>query len=147
MRKTIYDLNPDYMLDLNQEYMLKHEIFLEDKNPIRYVADHYGYEAQSRQLIEEMAELTQAINKMWRIDATNREKPNSDRVEAYKHIIEEVADVEICLEQVKWLLNIDESVLDEWKVMKIERSINRMSGKESETELKNKILNKFSTKE
>lgn len=136
MLKTIYDLNPDYMLDLNQEYMLKHEIFLEDKNPIRYIADHYGYEAQSRQLIEEMAELTQAINKMWRIDATNREKINSDRAEAYKHIIEEVADVEICLEQVKWLLNIDESVLDEWKVMKIERSIDRISGKESESEWK-----------
>lgn len=96
------------------------------RTKIRTIADHYGYEAQSRQLIEEMAELTQAINKMWRIDATNREKPNSDRVEAYKHIIEEVADVEICLEQVKWLLNIDESVLDEWKVMKIERSINRI---------------------
>lgn len=71
MRKAIYDLN-------------------EDKNPIRYIADHYGYEAQSRQLIEEMAELTQAINKMWRIDATNREKPNSDRVEAYKHIKTEI---------------------------------------------------------
>lgn len=147
MRKTIYDLNPDYMLDLNQEYMLKHEIFLEDKNPIRYIADHYGYEAQSRQLIEEMAELTQAINKMWRIDASNREKMTSDRVEAYRHIIEEVADVEICLEQVKWLLNIDESVLDEWKVMKIERSIDRMSSKESETEWKNKILNKLLKKE
>ena len=147
MRKTIYDLNPDYMLDLNQEYMLKREIFLEDKNPIRYIADHYGYEAQSRLLIEEMAELTQAINKMWRIDATNCEKLNNDRVEAYKHIIEEVADVEICLEQVKWLLNIDESVLDEWKVMKIERSIDRMSGKESGAEWKTKLLNKFSKKE
>lgn len=69
------------------------------------------------------------------------------RVEAYKHIIEEIADVEICLEQVKWLLNIDESVLDEWKVMKIERSIDRMSSKESETEWKNKILNKLLKKE
>ena len=88
-----------------------------------------------------------SINKMWRIDATKREKPNSNRVEAYKHIIEEVADVEICLEQVKWLLNIDESVLDEWKVMKIERSIDRMSGKESGAEWKTKLLNKFLKKE
>lgn len=84
---------------------------------------------------------------MWRIDATNREKPNSDRVEAYKHIIEEVADVEICLERIKWLLNIDECILGEWKTMKIERSIDRMSGKESENEWKNKILNKFLKKE
>lgn len=147
MLKTIYDLNPDYMLKLNQEYMLKHEIFLEDKNPIRYIADHYGYEAQSRQLIEEMAELTQAINKMWRIDATDCEKMSSDRAEAYRHIVEEIADVEICLEQIKWLLNIDECILGEWKTMKIERSIDRMSGKESENEWKNKMLNKFLKKE
>ena len=95
---------------------------------LRTIADHYGYEAQSRQLIEEMAELTQAINKLWRIDSKKSEITwnYSDHVEAYKHIIEEVADVEICLEQVKWLLNIDESVLDEWKQMKIERSINRI---------------------
>lgn len=95
------------------------------RKKLRTIADHYGYEAQSRQLIEEMAELTQAINKMWRIDATDCEKMSSDRAEAYRHIIEEIADVEICLEQVKWLLNVDESVLDEWKVMKIERSIDR----------------------
>ena len=30
---------------------------------IQYIADHYGYEPQSRQLIEEMAELTVALNK------------------------------------------------------------------------------------
>ena len=28
----------------------------------------YGYESQSRQLIEEMAELTVAINKLWRVE-------------------------------------------------------------------------------
>lgn len=95
------------------------------KLTIRQIADTYGYEAQSRQLIEEMAELTQAINKMWRVDATHCEKTDKSHIEAYKHIIEEIADVEICLEQVKWLLNVDESVLEEWKVMKIERSIAR----------------------
>lgn len=96
------------------------------RKELRLIADNYGYEAQSRQLIEEMAELIQAINKMWRIDDTKCEKTNSDHIEAYKHIIEEIADVEICLEQVKWLLNVDESVLEEWKVMKIERSISRI---------------------
>ena len=33
---------------------------------LKEIAEHYGYDAQSRQLIEEMAELTQAINKFWR---------------------------------------------------------------------------------
>lgn len=36
------------------------------KQKIQYIANHYGYEPQSRQLIEEMAELTVAINKGWR---------------------------------------------------------------------------------
>lgn len=96
------------------------------RKKLRTIADNYGYEAQSRQLIEEMAELTKAINKLWRIDSKNCEKTNIDHIEAYKHIIEEIADVEICLEQVKWLLNVDESVLEEWKLMKIERSIARI---------------------
>lgn len=117
------------------------------RKKLRTIADHYGYEAQSRQLIEEMAELTQAINKLWRIDSKNCEKTNIDHIEAYRHIVEEIADVEICLEQIKWLLNIDECILGEWKTMKIERSIARMSGKESENEWKNKMLNKFLKKE
>lgn len=117
------------------------------RKKLRTIADHYGYEAQSRQLIEEMAELTQAINKMWRIDNAKCEKVNFDHIEAYRHIVEEIADVEICLEQIKWLLNIDECILGEWKTMKIERSIDRMSGKESENEWKNKMLNKFLKKE
>lgn len=33
---------------------------------IELIAERYGYEPQSRQCIEEMAELTQAINKLWR---------------------------------------------------------------------------------
>ena len=38
----------------------------ETKQKIQKIAQTYGYDAQSRQCIEEMAELTQAINKMWR---------------------------------------------------------------------------------
>ena len=34
-----------------------------NKNVIETISQYYGYDEQSRQLIEEMAELTQAINK------------------------------------------------------------------------------------
>ena len=73
------------------------------------IADHYGYDAQSRQLIEEMAELTQAINKYWRKDLkcgerdifhTLKGSPTEDA------IIEEIADVEICLSQLKFAKRI-----------------------------------------
>ena len=33
---------------------------------LQVIADTSGYNAQSRQLIEEMAKLTQTINKFWR---------------------------------------------------------------------------------
>ena len=32
------------------------------KDKIKQIAEHYGYDSQSHMLIEEMAELTQAIN-------------------------------------------------------------------------------------
>ena len=107
---------------------------------IKEIADFYGYEAQSRQLIEEMAELTQAINKMWRCDEglifTDKpfdqgliftDKPLAD-------VLEEIADVEICLDYVKYLIErkfgrregmVDEK-LNENKNFKIERELERM---------------------
>ena len=39
---------------------------MEIAEKIKIIAEHYGYESQSRQCIEEMAELTQVINKFWR---------------------------------------------------------------------------------
>lgn len=76
------------------------------QNDIEKIAAHYGYEAQSRQLIEEMAELTQAINKLWRIEG----KPYKDiydevSIDVYKdNLVEEIADVQIMLWQMLYLL-------------------------------------------
>lgn len=72
---------------------------------IQYIANHYGYENQSRQCIEEMAELTQAINKHWR-----KEIPNRNNYELMQKIYEEMADVEVCLDQMKYLLNCHDEV-------------------------------------
>lgn len=41
---------------------------MDNREKIAKIADTYGYDAQSRQCIEEMAELTQAINKLWRAE-------------------------------------------------------------------------------
>ena len=72
---------------------------------IKQIADHYGYEHQSRQCIEEMAELTQAINKFWR-----KEIPNRNNYKLLQKIYEEIADVQICLDQLKYLLNCYDEV-------------------------------------
>lgn len=91
---------------------------------IKWIADHYGYEAQSRQLIEEMAELTQAINKLWRKRGKGQSTDKSwDDV--YISIYEEIADVEIMLQQIKHLLQCEERV-ERFKKIKLKRQLKRI---------------------
>lgn len=91
---------------------------------IQYIADHYGYEPQSRQLIEEMSELTVAINKYWR--SKNYGGSIEKTTDAEKKVIEEMADVHIMLLQLRYLLDCDDYLLD---VMdeKLDRQIERIN--------------------
>ena len=68
--------------------------------------EYYGEEMQENQCIEECAELIQAINKKHR----GREH----------NIPEEIADVEICLEQLKMINNCADKV-ENYKTAKIKR--------------------------
>ena len=89
------------------------------------IADYYGYEAQSNQLIEECAELIQAINKHKRV-LHNRQSVNTTLKEAINNVSEEIADVEIMLAQIKHLLGINEQYIDTIKEMKINRTAQRI---------------------
>lgn len=92
---------------------------------IQYIADHYGYEPQSRQLIEEMAELTVALNKAWRKTFDTVDKlPNMDDEE---RIEEEIADVEIMLSQIKYLLEVGDVELSQIIESKLDRQIERIN--------------------
>lgn len=106
---------------------------------IKIIADHYGYEPQSRQLIEEMAELTVALNKLWRFEQLIRNK-NLDELpieemitltakesECLKQIYSEIADVDIMLTQIKHLLGCQEEV-DTVKRQKVLRQLTRIQG-------------------
>ena len=96
------------------------------RDKIRKIANMYGYNSQSRQCIEEMAELTQAINKFWRnelqcgkrkIFQVPIESPN------LRSIQEEIADVQIMLWQLCYLLDLDiESVIE----YKLDRQLERI---------------------
>lgn len=83
---------------------------------IEYIAGFYGEEHRTRQLVEECGELIQAVSKMWR-----------GKEGALNHMAEEMADVEICLEQIKYLYDLDGAV-NEWKERKIDREIDRIRG-------------------
>lgn len=76
------------------------------QNDIELIASLCGYEAQSRQLIEEMAELTQAINKVWRMEQKDKLSiTESITLDAYKdNVVEEIADVQIMMWQMLCLL-------------------------------------------
>ena len=93
------------------------------------IAERYGYDAQSRQCIEEMAELTQAINKFWRkqlkcgkLDLNAADFRNSE----YENLVEEIADVEIMLEQMKVFLDCEDSVTEVVEE-KLNRQIDRIT--------------------
>lgn len=103
---------------------------MNEAEKIRVIADHYGYDAQSRQCIEEMGELTQAINKFWRkqLGCGNRELPNNPYeipvfTKEYDNLIEEMADVQVTLLQMAYLLKTDiQSMVN----IKLDRQLERI---------------------
>lgn len=83
---------------------------------IRKIADHYGVEAQIGQTYEELGELIVALHKYER-------KPG---VKEYDAIIEEIADVNIMLTQVRHLLNISDKDVEELTEYKVSRQLERI---------------------
>lgn len=97
---------------------------LKDLN--RKVADFYGYEAQSNQLVEECAELIQAVNKYRRARGLGQATPVVF-MEAKDNLIEEIADVEVMLDQIKYLLKVHEVDVVAVKDRKMSRTLERMN--------------------
>jgi NTP pyrophosphatase (non-canonical NTP hydrolase) len=88
----------------------------ETKRIFRQSLEKYGKEPQCRQAMEECAELIQAINKFLRY-------PNDKH---YANLIEEIADVEIMLYQLKVMFNIDDDQVFAFKVEKAKREQERL---------------------
>ena len=97
-------------------------------NAIKQIADKYGYDAQSRQLIEECAELTQAVNKLWRLEQKQNRTitQDIDLTFAKENLIEELADVSIMVEQMLYLLDC-KSDFEIEKAKKIKRQLGRIA--------------------
>ena len=93
------------------------------ENTLKKIADHYGYDEQSSQLVEECAELIQAVSKY------RRSVSKEAKVVALENLIEEIVDVEIMLEQVKYLLQLHEHDLEAVKIYKVNRTRERMDSK------------------
>lgn len=97
---------------------------MQNKEALTAIANHYGYEAQSGQCIEEMAELTQAFNKFRR--ANKGGQPTNKSVkECLDDLAEEIADVQIMIWQIEILLKNADAVNKNVE-KKIERTLRRM---------------------
>lgn len=100
---------------------------IELENKIKTIADHYGYDAQSRQCIEKMAELTQAINKLWRNGLKAGNTGIDDCKDRFKMpVVEEIADVLIMIAQMIYLLGIRDEDLIKIIGIKLERQLERI---------------------
>jgi NTP pyrophosphatase (non-canonical NTP hydrolase) len=86
------------------------------RNNIKIV-DHYGVEAQIPVWIEEMSELTKELCK-W-----SRKGMSEELIE---HIKEEIADVSICLDQLKYtIMYTEDDLMKEYKY-KVDRQLERI---------------------
>ena len=92
---------------------------------IQYIADHYGYEPQSRQLIEELSELIQAVCKHHR---AYEDRPISVSCDCPERdsIAEEMADVCIMIWQLCHLLGISNERINQISEKKLDRQIERI---------------------
>lgn len=92
----------------------------------------YGVEHQKRKLCEECSELRDAVTEYELITSSGVFR-TSDETAALNHIIEEIADVQVVLNQFKLFYRVyDEDIVEEM-MFKVNRTIDRMENeKESE---------------
>lgn len=88
---------------------------------IHKIAEYYALNPQMDVLIEEMAELIKALSKYKRI--TNVYCPEIVKDDAIANIAEEMADVEIMLKQIKYLLEIAQDYIEFIKEKKVSRTL------------------------
>lgn len=89
-------------LDKASNYLVMLKQMVKD-DPRFKIANHFGLEPQMRQLIEEMAELTQVICKHFR------------GYDVEQNLIEEMADVKLVLDQIIYLMSCTDAVQEVMK--------------------------------
>lgn len=87
------------------------------------IAEYYGLENQLRQLAEECSELA--------VEANHSARKGSVTV----RLIEEIADVEIMIDQIRYLAGIQDSDVLETRYYKIERQLKRMKQETSDEDM------------
>lgn len=99
------------------------------KKDIIKQAKKFGIENRINQTQEECAELIQALSKYRRAVIQKDKTCSVDELKARNMVKEEIADIEICLLQLKKLMTISEMELEGIKSVKVERTKQRINNK------------------
>ena len=97
---------------------------MKNENLLRNIISHYGAAKQADMAIEEMSELTKALLK-WRRTADIENISDLYLSSLHSDIAEEIADVQIMLDQLTLIYNVEDAV-NEWISKKIKRTLDRM---------------------
>ena len=100
---------------------------------IKKIAENNGFDEASRQLMEEVGELIVALNKYYRNEKENlkAEVVDWEKVADLEiNIAEEIADVTIMLFQIKYLLQISETDIEQIIEQKLNRQLERIGADE-----------------
>ena len=89
---------------------------------LKMIINHYGVNAQQRQLVEEVFELQEAI--------IQYEEPR--RYHSKEHIAEEIADVAVLLNQFIDYYNLDSEEIEKIADYKIKRQLERIKNEVKE---------------
>lgn len=88
-------------------------------NKIIVIANHYGIESQLVKTVEETTELRKSVSEFY------QKYKERDEDISTKPVIDELADVSIMIEQLKYLLECDQEV-EERIEFKLNRQLDRM---------------------
>ena len=92
-----------------------------EENIFRLAVEKWGEEAQYNQMVEECAELIVAINKYKRFLDGERKQTEE---EVMFNLLEEIADVKICIQQLEYIIGKDK--IDEVYKLKMQKFLHQV---------------------
>ena len=92
----------------------------DERETFKRALDRWGTEAQVNMLHEEIGELLVALNKLWRTNGA--EERGTCRV----HVVEEIEDVRIMLDQMLILIGVTEKEAENQRRAKVQRLRTRL---------------------
>ena len=104
-------------------FTFENDVLQTREDKIKFIAEKYGLWHQLGKLSEECSELSIECVKSVNEGMVRRE------------IIQEIADVEILIEQIIHLANIDKALVDGYKTYKINRQLMRIQKEENDVQM------------